>query len=67
MEEGELVEVDGLLAGAAAAGPAAQDGLKQQHRLRQRQAGRGAFGSSRSSVRKAWAQVTSAQWWWKPA
>jgi hypothetical protein len=27
MEERELVEVDWLLAGAAAAGPAAQDGL----------------------------------------
>src|SRR5207244_4577996 len=65
-DEGELVEVDLLVAGAAATGPAAQDGLEEQHRLRQCQAGRGAFGSSRSSVRKAWAQVTSAQWWWKP-
>jgi len=27
MEERELVELDGLLAGAAAAGPTAQDGL----------------------------------------
>ena len=45
VEERELVEVDGLLAGSAAAGPAAQDGLQEQHRLRQRQAGRGAFGS----------------------
>jgi len=27
MEESELVELDGLLAGAAAAGPTAQDGL----------------------------------------
>jgi hypothetical protein len=27
MEERELVELDGLVAGAAAAGPAAQDGL----------------------------------------
>jgi hypothetical protein len=27
VEERELVEVDGLLTGAAAAGPAAQDGL----------------------------------------
>jgi hypothetical protein len=35
-EELELVEVDGLLAGAAAAGPAAQDGLQEQHGLRQR-------------------------------
>ena len=59
-EELELREVDGLVAGAAAAGPAAQDGLQQQHRLRQCQAGRGAFGSSRSSVRNACAQVTSA-------
>jgi hypothetical protein len=67
MEDRELVEVDGLGAGAATAGPTAQDGLQEQHRLRQRQTGRGAFGSSRSSVRKACAQVTSAQWWWKPA
>jgi len=35
MKERELVEVDGSSAGAAAAGPAAQDGLKKQHRLRQ--------------------------------
>jgi hypothetical protein len=36
VEEHELVEVDGLSAGAAATGPAAQDGLQQQHRLWQR-------------------------------
>jgi hypothetical protein len=60
--ERELREVDGLLAGSASSGPAAQDGLEEQHRLRERQAGCGAFGSSRSSVRKAWAQVTSAVW-----
>jgi hypothetical protein len=36
VEEGELVEVDVLVAVAAAAGPAAQDGLQKQHRLRQR-------------------------------
>jgi hypothetical protein len=35
-EEDELVEVDVLVAGAAAAGPAAQDGLQEQHGLRQR-------------------------------
>jgi hypothetical protein len=35
-EERELVEGDGLVAGAAAAGPAAQDGLQEQYRLRQR-------------------------------
>ena len=34
-EEGELVEVDGLAAGAAAAGPSTQEGLQQQHRLGQ--------------------------------
>jgi hypothetical protein len=61
IEEDELVEVDGLGAGSAAAGPTAQDGLQEQHRLWQRQAGRWAFGSSRSRVRKACAQVTSAQ------
>jgi len=36
MEERELVEVDVLIAGSAAAGPAAQDGLQEQHRLRER-------------------------------
>jgi hypothetical protein len=36
MEERELVEVDGLATGSAAAGPAAQHGLQEQHRLRQR-------------------------------
>jgi hypothetical protein len=36
VEEGELFDVDGLVAGSAAAGPAAEDGLQQQHRLRQR-------------------------------
>ena len=65
-EEDELVEVDGLMAGAAVAVPTAQEGLQEQHRLRECQAGRGAFGHIRSSVRKACAQVTSAQWWWKP-
>jgi hypothetical protein len=41
-------------------------GLEQERRLGRRQGGRGAFGSRRSSVRKAWVQVTSAVWWWKP-
>jgi hypothetical protein len=35
VEEDELLEIDGLVAGAAVAGPAAQDGLEEQHRLRQ--------------------------------
>src|SRR5215212_3336633 len=65
-EELELVEVDGLSAGSAAAVPTAQHRLEKSNRLRQCQAGRSAFGQSRSSVRKACAQVTSAQWWWKP-
>ena len=60
MKQHELVQIDGLVAGAAAAGPTVQHGLQEQHRLRQRQAGRGAFGSRRSKVRKAWAQVTRA-------
>jgi hypothetical protein len=36
VEELELVEIDRLLAGAAAAGPAAQDRLQEQHGLRER-------------------------------
>jgi len=36
----QVGEVDGLLAGGAAAGPALKDGLQQQHRLGQCQAGR---------------------------
>jgi hypothetical protein len=36
MKERELVELDGLVAGAAAAGPATQDGLQEQHGLGQR-------------------------------
>jgi hypothetical protein len=39
--EWELVEVDCLLAGLAAAGPALEDRLHQQHGLRECQAGRG--------------------------
>jgi hypothetical protein len=57
------VEVDGLMAGAAVAVPTAQDGLQEQHGLRECQAGRWAFGHIRSSVRNACAQVTNAQWW----
>src|SRR5450432_1443749 len=59
----EIVEIDWLLAGGAAAGPALPDGLQQQHRLRECQSGRWRFGSARSSVRKPWAAVTSVQWW----
>ena len=65
-EEDELVEVDGLVAGSAAAVPTPQDGLEEQHRLWECQAGRRAFGSRRSRVRKAWAAVTSAVWWCQP-
>jgi hypothetical protein len=62
VEERELLEVHGLSAGSAAAVPTAQQWLQELNRLRECQAGRGAFGQSRSSVRKACAQVTSAQW-----
>ena len=57
----QIVEVDWLLTGEAAAGPALPDGLQQQHRLGECQAGRGRFGSARSSVKKPWAAVTSVQ------
>jgi hypothetical protein len=36
----ELVEIDRLLAGVTAAGPALEKGLEQEDRLRERQAGR---------------------------
>src|SRR6476469_6053848 len=65
-EEGELVEVDGLVAGAAVAVPTAEQRLQEGNRLWQCQVGRGAFGCCRSSVRKPCATVTSAVWWWKP-
>jgi hypothetical protein len=66
VEERELVEFDGLVAGSAAAGPAAQEGLEEQHRLRQCGPAAG-WRHRRSRVREACAQVTSAVWWWKPA
>ena len=61
------VEVDGLVAGLAAAGPALEDRLQQQHDLRERQAGRGRKGFSRSSVRNPWAALTNAVWWYQPS
>ena len=61
-DEVELVEVDGLLAGGAAAGPALEDRLQEQHGLLECQAGRGTKGCSRSRVRNPWAAVTSAVW-----
>jgi len=36
----EPVEIDGLVAGVAAAGPALEQGLEQEDRLREGQAGR---------------------------
>src|SRR5215210_1359578 len=65
--EREPIEVDGLTAGLAAAGPALEQRLQQSHRCGERQAGRRAFGCSRSSVRKPWAAVTSAVWWCQPS
>jgi hypothetical protein len=60
--QGESGEVDRLLAGGAAAGPAAQQRLEQQDCLGERQAGRWRFGSARSRVRNPCAAITSAQW-----
>ena len=60
--EGDLVEVDWLLAGLTAAGPALEDRLEQSDCLREGQAGRGGKGFSRSSVRNPCAAVTSAVW-----
>jgi hypothetical protein len=36
VEQLEPAEIDGLVAGSAAAGPTEQDGLQEQHGLRQR-------------------------------
>lgn len=63
----ELFEVDGSLAGLAAAGPALQERLQQEHRLGQCQAGRRGFGRIRSRVRNPWAAVTRAVWWYHPS
>ena len=53
MEQNQLLEVDRLPTRTAAAVPTPEDGLQEQHRLGQCQAGRWAFGSRRSRVRKA--------------
>ena len=58
----ESVDVDGSLTGSAAAGPAPEERLQEQHGLRERQAGRGRKGFSRSRVRNPWAAVTIAVW-----
>src|SRR5680860_1214804 len=62
MKEHELAEIDGLVAGLASAAPAAQRRLEQADGPGKAQAGRRAGGHRRSSVRKACAQVTRAQW-----
>ena len=66
VEEDELVEVDGLVAGSAAAVPTLEDGLEEQHRLGECQASRWAVGHRRSRVRNPWATVTRAVWWCQP-
>jgi hypothetical protein len=65
--ERQEAEINDLLAGSAAAGPAPEDRLHQQHGLRECQAGRGRKGFSRSSVRNPCAAVTSAVWWCHPS
>ena len=60
--EGNVIDVDRLLAGGAAAGPALEERLQEQDRLRECQAGRWRFGCWRSRVRKPCAAVTSAVW-----
>jgi len=65
--EKKPVEVDRLTAGLAMAGPTAQQRLQQSHCSRRRQAGRRAFGRSRSRVRKPCAALTRAVWLRQPS
>jgi hypothetical protein len=65
--ERQEAEINELPAGLAAAGPALEDRLHQQHRLRECQADRGRKGFSRSSVRNPCDAVTSAVWWCHPS
>jgi hypothetical protein len=58
----QIIEVNGLVAGGAVAGPALEEGLQEQHGLFECQAGRGGFGFCRSRVRKPCAAVTRAVW-----
>lgn len=48
----QIIKVNCLGAGSTTAGPASKDRLEQKDRLRQAQAGRGAFGSRRSFSEK---------------
>jgi hypothetical protein len=60
--ECESVDLDGPLTGSAAAVPALEERLQEQHGLRECQAGRGRKGLSRSRVRNPCAAVTIAVW-----
>ncbi len=44
VKQHQLVEIDRLIAGSAAAGPPTHDGFEEQHRLRQTQAATGLLG-----------------------
>ena len=52
--ECQSVEMDVAVAGSAAAGPALEERLQEQHGLRECQAGRGRKGFMRSRVRNPW-------------
>ena len=60
-EERELLEIDGLSAGSAAAGPAAQEGLKEQHRLRQVTVSVDAVGE-RGTLPLGWSLYLPEEW-----
>ena len=57
---------DGLQAGAAGAGPDAEQGLEFAEYGVERQAGAGAFGSLRRFVQNAWARAARVTWRCQP-
>ena len=66
VDEVGSVPGDGLLAGAARAGPDVEQGLEFAEYGVESQAGAGAFGSFRRWVQNAWARAASVTWRCQP-